>query len=40
MANNSKTLYSKTIVDKLDLLKKAVIIKWDIKRKRFVIACN
>ena len=30
----SKTLHSKTMIDELDLLKKTVIIQWNIKKKK------
>ena len=39
-SNNLKALYSRIIIEKLDLLKKTAIIQQNIKRKRFVIACN
>ena len=36
---NSETLYLKTIINKLDLLKKAVLFTEMFEEKRFVAAC-
>ena len=37
---DSEVLYVKTITDELDFLKKTFITQWNIRKKRFVTACN
>ena len=39
-SKDSKTLYLKTFIDEFNLLKKRVIIQWNIKRITFAIAYN